>query len=168
MRKGREKLRVTKSRSRPPLRRRSERAQGLVEFALIFPILLVFVMGTVDFGWGLRAYSRITNAAREGARYGVGCKYSDHTNPEGIKQRVVSHSSGMLTTSNVSVPTNPSACALTGTWPTSLTEDQAKVQVDVTYNYNWITPLGKFLQFVSIGALPDPLPMKTSTSMRLE
>jgi Flp pilus assembly protein TadG len=134
--------------------------------ALIAPFLLVFVMGTIDFGLALRSYSRISNAAREGARYGVNCEYSDNTSPEGIKQRVVSHSSGLLTISNVEVPLNPTSCATSGTWPGTLPDP--KVQVDVTYSYNWITPLGGFLGFVTGGALPDPLPMKTSTAMRLE
>jgi Flp pilus assembly protein TadG len=46
---------------------RSERGQGLVELALLLPILIVVVMGVLDFGRVYFAYVTITNAAREGA-----------------------------------------------------------------------------------------------------
>jgi len=55
-----------------PLRRRSLRAQDLIEFALIFPVLMLFVFGIVDFGRAFHVLIAISNAAREGARYGVG------------------------------------------------------------------------------------------------
>ena len=51
------------------IQRRSQRGQSLVEFALVLPILLILVLGIVDFGMGLRAYVTLTNATREGARF---------------------------------------------------------------------------------------------------
>ena len=55
-----------------PLRRRGFRAQNLIEFALIFPVLMLFIFGIVDFGRAFHVLIAISNAAREGARYGVG------------------------------------------------------------------------------------------------
>lgn len=52
------------------LRKRNENAQGMVEFALILPILLLLVIGIVEFGRLLFFYSSITSASREAARYG--------------------------------------------------------------------------------------------------
>ncbi len=49
----------------------SKRGQGLVEFALILPLLLLVVLGIVEFGYIFAVYSGMFNAAREGARYGV-------------------------------------------------------------------------------------------------
>ena len=49
--------------------RRGQDGQGLVEFALILPLLLLLVLGTVDLGMGFKTYIALTNAAREGARY---------------------------------------------------------------------------------------------------
>ncbi|HEV8634270.1 MAG TPA: TadE/TadG family type IV pilus assembly protein [Chloroflexota bacterium] len=49
--------------------RRNEKGQGLVELALLLPILLVVVMGAIDFGRVYFAYIAIANAAREGAFY---------------------------------------------------------------------------------------------------
>ena len=57
-----------------PLSHRSERrgrGQGMVEFALILPILLLVMLGTIEFGYVFIVYSGMFNAAREGTRYGV-------------------------------------------------------------------------------------------------
>ena len=49
---------------------KKENAQGLVEFALILPILLLVVVGVLEMGRLLFVYSSVTSASREGARYG--------------------------------------------------------------------------------------------------
>ena len=43
----------------------------MVEFALTFPLLLLVVMGIIDFGLLFQQYEVLTNAAREGARVSV-------------------------------------------------------------------------------------------------
>jgi Flp pilus assembly protein TadG len=50
--------------------RRSRRDRGAVavEFALLFPILLLLIFGMIDFGRALNAQITITQAARTGAR----------------------------------------------------------------------------------------------------
>ena len=48
-----------------------ESGQGLVEFAILLPVLIVLVMGIVEFGLILFNQQVITNASREGARYGI-------------------------------------------------------------------------------------------------
>ena len=54
-----------------PLRWRILRAQNLVEFALLFPVLMLLLFGVVDFGRIFHVLIAVSNAAREGARYGV-------------------------------------------------------------------------------------------------
>jgi len=49
--------------------RRRQRGQGLVEFALVGPVLLLLAFGVFDFGRGMSANVTVTNSAREGARY---------------------------------------------------------------------------------------------------
>jgi hypothetical protein len=56
---------------------RSERGAELVEFALVFPILLVVMLGIIDFGFLFQRYEVLTNAAREGARVAILPGYSD-------------------------------------------------------------------------------------------
>lgn len=52
------------------MKRRLHRSgQNLVEFALVLPLLTAFIFGIVEFGWAFYAYSELTSAAREGARY---------------------------------------------------------------------------------------------------
>jgi Flp pilus assembly protein TadG len=43
----------------------------LVEFALILPLLLLLILGIIEFGYVFTVYTGLFNAAREGARYGV-------------------------------------------------------------------------------------------------
>jgi hypothetical protein len=50
---------------------RYERGQELVEFALVLMLLLLIAFGALDLGRLFHAYITITNAAREGARYGA-------------------------------------------------------------------------------------------------
>jgi Flp pilus assembly protein TadG len=47
---------------------RDDRGATAVEFALLLPLLLLIVMGIVDFGRMLNAQQTLTQAAREGAR----------------------------------------------------------------------------------------------------
>lgn len=55
----------------------SETGAELVEFALTFPLLLLVVMGIIDFGLLFQRYEVLTNAAREGARVAVLPGYTD-------------------------------------------------------------------------------------------
>lgn len=50
---------------------RSQRSQGMVEFALIVPVLLLFFFGIVDFGRVIYYYVTLQQAANEGARVAV-------------------------------------------------------------------------------------------------
>jgi Flp pilus assembly protein TadG len=55
---------------------RSDSGAEFVEFALAFPLLLLVVLGIMDFGLLFQQYEVITNAAREGARIAVLPAYS--------------------------------------------------------------------------------------------
>jgi len=59
--------------------RRFVRAQSgaeVVEFALTLPLLLLVVLGIIEFGFMFQEYEVVTNAAREGARIAVLPTYS--------------------------------------------------------------------------------------------
>jgi len=45
-----------------------QRAAAMVEFAIVAPVLLLFVFGIVEYGRFFFLYNNLTNAAREGAR----------------------------------------------------------------------------------------------------
>lgn len=52
-------------------RRKSEEGAGVVEFALIAPLFILLLFGLVEFGQALYTKEVLTNASREGARFGV-------------------------------------------------------------------------------------------------
>ncbi len=58
---------VIKSKFRPA---QSERGQSLIELAITLPILILLLLGTLDFGMAIFSYSMLRDAAQEGAFYG--------------------------------------------------------------------------------------------------
>lgn len=50
---------------------RDQGGQALAEFALVLPVLLILVIGIIEFGRAWNARQVITDAAREGARLAV-------------------------------------------------------------------------------------------------
>jgi len=49
-------------------RRNNEKGTALVEFAIVLPIFILILIGTVEFGIVLHDYLILQNASREGAR----------------------------------------------------------------------------------------------------
>ena len=58
---------------RPPRRAAGHRRRGatLVEFAIVAPLLLLFIFAVIEFGRMVMVHQIITNAAREGARRAI-------------------------------------------------------------------------------------------------
>lgn len=54
---------------------RSQRSQGLTEFAIIAPVILLLTFGIIDFGRALYLYITLQQAANEGARVAVRASY---------------------------------------------------------------------------------------------
>ncbi len=50
------------------MREGSERGAAAVEFAILLPLLLMLVLGTLEFGRAYNAQITLTNAARDGVR----------------------------------------------------------------------------------------------------
>lgn len=51
------------------LRRHGDRGQSLVELSIVLPVLLILLLGAVDFGRLYYASVTVTGAARNGAQY---------------------------------------------------------------------------------------------------
>lgn len=49
----------------------SSRGQALVEFAFVLPILLLLLIGILDFGRAIFAYNSVSNAARSATRVAI-------------------------------------------------------------------------------------------------
>ena len=129
-------------------RRRGATGQGLVEFALIFPVLILLIVAIFDAGRLVFAYNGITNAAREGTRLGLVDQTAGNIQAEVINQAT----SLGLTASQVEVRfCKPDGTACVTTKPIDL---DALVQVRVTYNWSAITPIiGNVLGPVSVTAV---------------
>ncbi|MHB9145145.1 MAG: TadE/TadG family type IV pilus assembly protein [Symbiobacteriia bacterium] len=103
---------------------RDERGQSLVEFALVVPLLLLLVIGIMEFGRAYSANLALQNAAREGARLAI-----TGATDANITQRVVSSAVGLDST-KLTVTVSP------------VTRVQgAYVTVTATYQFQYLTPL---------------------------
>lgn len=60
-------------------RQRSDHGAAAVEFALVVPLLLILLFGTVTAGLAYSDHLGITNAVREGARFGSAMPYQQST-----------------------------------------------------------------------------------------
>ncbi len=90
--------------------RRSERGAAVVEFALVLPLLLMLLVGAIDWGWYFYLREVVTNAAREGARVGsVSTSGAAATAAEGAANAYLTNlgltgGSATATTPDVSLP----------------------------------------------------------------
>ena len=50
---------------------RPDAGQGLVEYAVVLPVLLLLILGVMEFAVVLFSYESLANAAREGARAAI-------------------------------------------------------------------------------------------------
>jgi Flp pilus assembly protein TadG len=109
-------------------RERRERGQSLVETAVVLPILLLLVAAIVDFGRAFDAYIVLTNAAREGARFG---SVKPTLAEAEVKQIVVDDVLGSGT--NITQMTDFTADNVT---VVGQTENAEVVKVTVTYEFD--------------------------------
>ncbi len=127
---------------------RLEKAQTMVEFALVFPLILVITYGMMELGRMVWIYAAVTTAAREGARYGaasgdVGTKHY-YQDCSGIKAAVkrtailvpITDANISISYDNGSTPTKTWAtCPPTGTngFDPIILGDRITVRVNATY-----------------------------------
>src|SRR4029077_13995342 len=81
-----------------------ERAQALIEFAFIAPVMLVLLIAIVDFSVAIDKRLVLQNAIREGARFGAVHETGTYaTTTEDIRDRVVSQAPENFDATNVKV-----------------------------------------------------------------
>jgi hypothetical protein len=51
--------------------RRSERGSTIIEFAIVFPLVMLVILAVAEFGIGFKDWLSISHAAREGVRIGA-------------------------------------------------------------------------------------------------
>jgi Flp pilus assembly protein TadG len=121
-----------------------ERGAELVEFALIFPMLLLVMLGIMDFGFLFQRYEVLTAAAREGARVAILPGYTDAD----VQARVTAY----LTAGGLSDP----ATVVVGAPQTVSLGSQCisirPVTVTYTYQYMFVGPIMSFFGEPALGS----------------
>ncbi|MGA7105290.1 MAG: TadE/TadG family type IV pilus assembly protein [Candidatus Deferrimicrobiaceae bacterium] len=129
---------------------KTERGQGLVEFALLVPIMLLLVIGIAEFGRAWMMRNILTGAAREGARVAAVEPDSASSINQGRAAAIA-----VLSSAGISVP--PATVIVDPSPPTPFNA----VQVDVTYTYSVV--ITGF-----IPGLPASFPLTGTATMRRE
>ena len=86
-----------------------EDGAAAIEFAILLPILLLILFGIIEFGFALYGKEVITNASREGARYGIVIDSPRHSEDQ-IKEVVSSYLTNFgwdASKAEITVPTGP-------------------------------------------------------------
>ena len=135
---------------------RCERGAELVEFAFVFPTLLLVMLGIIDFGFLFQRYEVVTNAAHEGARVAILPGYADADVTARVDQYLAA--AGLTGTRTVTV----GAAA-----PVAVGSQCITVRpVTVGYQHNFLF-LGPILGLMGGGSLTNKTLTATS-SMRTE
>ncbi|KQQ90911.1 TadE/TadG family type IV pilus assembly protein [Arthrobacter sp. Leaf137] len=102
----------------------SERGAAAVEFAILLPLLLMLVLGTIEFGRAYNAQITLTNAARDGVR--VMAIANDPAGAKVATRNAAAAVSNTIPDSNITI--SPATCS---------TDKQ--VTVTISYNLSTIT-----------------------------
>lgn len=142
---------------------KSSSGQAVVELACVLPLILIIVLGLIDFGVLFYNHAMVTNASREGARAGIvfqadtSGNFVPHTVAEirtvvnnYLQSRLISF--GGATSATVTAPT-------TGTSPKH--GGSGSIDVTVTYTHAFLA-LPRFLGW------GNTINLSSETIMRLE
>lgn len=156
-----------KCRGLSSLRAKNERGSTLLEFALVFILLMTMLLGIAGFGHALYAYHFVSNVARDATRWasvnGSTCAGDSScaapASPSDIDAFVKNLAPPGITPANITttvtypvVAGGPAICATTDNAP------GCTVDVQVSYQFNFIFPL-----------LPtSPITMSSSSEMVIE
>jgi Flp pilus assembly protein TadG len=126
-----------------------DRGSAAVEFALLFPLLLLIVFGVIDFGRALNAQITLTQAAREGARLAA------LGQPDVVGR-----------TQAAAIGLNPVSVTVTacnvGAGPT------ADAVVNVSYSFSFVTPVGAIAGLIGGSGFGSPIVLTAEGVMPCE
>jgi Flp pilus assembly protein TadG len=147
------------SRQRLTDRLRDERGTAVVEFALVLPILMVLLVGMLDFGKAIHYWLDETHLANEGARWAAVDKNPgapDQTLQEAIKARATSEE--LREGGTDSIADGLQVCI---DFPDDSSEVGDPVQVTLSVTYDW-------MPFIDSETGLTETTLSTAATMRLE
>jgi Flp pilus assembly protein TadG len=127
-----------------------------VEFALVFPMLLLVMLGIMDFGFLFQRYEVLTAAAREGARVAILPGYTDAD----VTARVNAYLTAGGLTEPATVAVGPAQTVTVGSQCISV----RPVTVTYTHTYMFIGPVMAFFGEPALGTRP----LNSTSAMRTE
>lgn len=130
------------------MRKLNQRGAVAAEFALLLPVLLTILFGIIEFGMIMYGREVVTNAAREGARFGI---VATNKPSAGTVQGV---STGYLTGTGIS------AADVTFVATGTQTVNPNPLIMTATYRYPWLIPY-----IPTLLNLPSPLVMTITVTM---
>ncbi len=138
--------------------RKLQRGAAALEFAIVLPVLVLLLLGIVDFGVVMGAQTQISNAAREGAR--AGALTGVYTQAENAAKNAIASMPG-ATDSGTSVTitctqTSGATCSLID----STSDTGSTIKVSIAYVHTWISP-------VLLGMSPT-ITLHADSQMRIE
>jgi hypothetical protein len=134
---------------------KNERGGSLIEFVLIAWVLFLILFGIIEFGLILYNQAVITNASREGARYGIVSRTPRHSSAEIVTYVSQAYSDRTITFGTRDFRVIPQL-------PGSTIFGQDLI-VDVTWRYDFL-----LLPNFSSGVLSNPLTLRARTVMKYE
>ena len=143
-----------------PGRWQRDRGAAAVEFALVLPILLLFVMGTIEWGWFFFTHQRVVNAAREGARAGTLVPPPPNGTTAQMQSEATTAANNYLTAVGLT------ATGVVASGDYVMTDGSHAVQVVITYPYTSLTQfpgisslIPSQFQYTSVMRWQDPPPL---------
>jgi Flp pilus assembly protein TadG len=144
--------------TRGPARWSGESGAELIEFALVLPLLLLMMLGIIDFGFLFQRYEVITNAAREGARVAILPGYADADAVARVNQYLTA--GGLTGAHDPAIIGHPAPVAVGGLCV-------AVTSVTVTYPYTY-SFVGGIATYFGADGLGSRTSLKATAEMRNE
>ncbi len=159
-------MQATRTKDRDHRALRWRRGAAAVEAAMVLPIVLLFLMGILEYGRYVMTLQVLTNAAREGAHYALshtapvtlqGVTYGNSTSD--VVSAVNNASGGQsLTDQTISVYASDTLGNNLGSWTDASSGESVCVKISGTYYF--VLP--------SLLHLPSSMPVETMAVMRSE
>jgi Flp pilus assembly protein TadG len=116
--------------------------QSLVEFAIIFPILLFLLTGFLDLGRAVFYYSSLTHAVREATRYAIVNKSEiaaaiNSPGDNSLQDKVLENAFGLTTTAQ---PLTKADITVTPSGYNHQKNAYTVISIDATYTFKPVTP----------------------------
>ena len=142
--------------------RRGEHGQAVVEFTLLFPVVLFLILVISELGFVLYTAITVNSAAREAARFAAVSNLVGDT-----------CQAGTVTAKAVSTSGNRVVCNEVTVWFVDIQGDGLArrgdaVVVTIAHEYSLITPLGALASAFSFGTIPDSFTISACADARLE